>query len=804
MRMNSRCRAVVGLALVLLVAWSGQAFADPPSRVARLSYVRGDVSFQPAGESSWLEAQINRPLITGDQLYTDRDSRLELEVGAAALRLDERTTFSLLNLDDNLAQAELASGTLNLRVRRVFEGQVYEIDTPTLAFVVSEPGEYRVDIAPDGSSTMVTVFEGVGDVYGENNASYRVRSGNSYRFYDSALRDYEVLDLPRPDDFDNWTAQRNGRYDNSTSRRYVSEEVIGYQDLDDYGRWDTVASYGSVWFPTRVDIGWTPYRQGHWSWIEPWGWTWIDVNPWGFAPFHYGRWAYIGNRWGWCPGPIHVRPVYAPALVAFIGGNHWGISISSRPVGWFPLGPRDVYVPWYHGSRDYFRRVNVHNTTVINNVNITNIYNNYSNGRPIRADYAYRNNAAAVTAVSRATFVGARPVSSGRVKVDRSALARAEVVSRVGITPTAASIAGPAARSARVAKPPAAAVSRRVIARHEPPAQRAPLASRLETIERNQGRPMRTEELRRSATPAATKQPSRRVQVVGTARTTPKPLPVRTAADRRATPAARTTTPAAGAARPTTPATRTATPANRATPPASRATPRGESRTTPAATPSRSGTRELPSSRYAPRDSARPAARPATPSRSTPSRSAAPARSTERNDDARGAARSAPPSSRYAPRNTRTPATAPSRSTTPSRAVTPSRSTAPARSAAPSRSAAPAREIERSPRATPRNEPRAAPRQSAPVRRETPVRRASPVQQREPVQRTQPAPRPATSPRAPVRTARPPARSAPAQPAPRAQPQQRAQPQPRAQPQRSRAPEREERRSRDDDDRRRH
>src|SRR5690606_38738947 len=71
MRMNSRCRAVVGLALILLVAWSGQAFADPPSRVARLSYVRGDVSFQPAGESSWLEAQINRPLITGDQLYTD-------------------------------------------------------------------------------------------------------------------------------------------------------------------------------------------------------------------------------------------------------------------------------------------------------------------------------------------------------------------------------------------------------------------------------------------------------------------------------------------------------------------------------------------------------------------------------------------------------------------------------------------------------------------------------------------------------------------------------------------------------------
>src|SRR5690349_9755116 len=193
--------AVLGLALF---AVSVPAFADddPPDRVARLSFLRGDVSFQPSGDDDWVQANLNRPLGTGDKLYTDRDSRVEMEVGAATLRLDAQTSFDILNLDDNIAQTELSEGTMNLHVRRVFEGQSYEVDTPTLAFVITQPGDYRVDIAPDGSSTMVTVFNGAGDVYGENNASYSVRAGQSYRFHDSALHDYEVLDLPRGDDFD--------------------------------------------------------------------------------------------------------------------------------------------------------------------------------------------------------------------------------------------------------------------------------------------------------------------------------------------------------------------------------------------------------------------------------------------------------------------------------------------------------------------------------------------------------------------------------------------------------------------------
>jgi len=543
-----------------LSAGAARADDDPPDRVARVSFLSGSVSFQPAGDDQWAEASLNRPLGTGDKVYTDKDSRVELEIGAADIRLDQSSTFNLLNLDDNTAQIELTEGTVNLHVRRVGSGQSYEIDTPTLAFVVNQPGNYRIDIAPQGDSTMVTVFDGEGDVYGENNASYSVRAGNTYRFNDSALHDYEVLDLPRGDDFDQWCSTRNQRYERSPSRQYVSEDMIGYADLDDSGSWSTAPEYGNVWYPNTVEADWAPYRSGHWSWIDPWGWTWVDSARWGFAPFHYGRWAYIGNRWGWCPGAYRGRSIYAPALVAFVGGV--GISVGGGgPVGWFPLGPREAYVPWYHSSRNYFTNVNVRNTTFVNNTYITNVYNNYSRGRPITGvNYAYRNN---MTAVSRDAFVGARPVNAARVQINDRELRNAQVVSRVGITPTQASFAGNTVRGSRAA-PTAAVMDRRVIARTAPPVRSAPIASRIQAIERNGAQPLPASQARAIvARPGSNAAQNRgvnsRVQLVGQNNAAkPQPLPARGAApavgqrpngpnvanDRAALPGARGATPA--------------------------------------------------------------------------------------------------------------------------------------------------------------------------------------------------------------------------------------------------------------------
>lgn len=604
--MNMRPRSPLPMARALLalvlIALAGAALADPPGRVARMSYISGNASFQPGGDDRWSEAMINRPLVTGDRLYTDSDSRVELEVGTAVLRMDDRTSLSFLDVNDDIVQVELTQGTLNLQVKRLFDGQTYEVDTPTLAFVVDRPGNYRIDIAPQGDSTMVTVFEGGGSVYGQGGASYRVDDRQSYRFYDASLRDYEVLDLPRSDNFDRWCFERADRYQRSVARQYVSEEVIGYADLDGYGSWTSNASYGSVWFPTTVAVGWAPYRYGRWSWIDPWGWSWVDDAPWGFAPSHYGRWVYVGNRWGWCPGPRHLRPVYAPALVGFIGGRNWGVSISGGgPVGWFPLGPRDVYVPWYRSSRSYFTNVNVtniRNTTVINNTYITNVYNNYAAGRPSGIDYAYRRDINAVTAVPDNVFNSSGRVGSARLNLDRNNLARAEVVNRVPVLPTEASLAPRG--GARDLPQRAASFDRAVIARNTPPPAPAPFEQRKLAIERNGGQPLQTQELRQladRAPKAAKASRPERIQVVGNgaAQRAPQALPPKSAAPGRIerTPAVGANAPAPGASR----APSNVAPDRRAVAP----------ERAPAAM--QRSDRALPSSGYAPRGERAPAAK---------------------------------------------------------------------------------------------------------------------------------------------------------------------------------------------------
>jgi hypothetical protein len=466
---------------------------DPPSRVGRLSFIRGAVSFVPAGENDWVEAQVNRPLITGDKLWTDQDSRAELEIGSSAIRIDEQTSFDFLNLDDQTAQVELTQGSLNLRVRRLYDNQVYEIDTPTLAFVINRVGEFRVTVSADGQATTVSVLHGGGDAYGENDARARIDEGQSVTFNDSALRDYSTDSLPAPDAFDEFIADRDQRWDGARSRQYVSEDVIGYQDLDDNGDWSDVPEYGHVWYPTTVAVGWTPYQYGHWGWVGAYGWTWIDDAPWGFAPFHYGRWAHIGNRWGWCPGPIAVRPYYAPALVAFIGG---GVSIGiGGPVGWFPLGPRDVWIPGYRVSRGYFTNVNISNT-VFDRGAIDGYYGHYHRGDINYGEINYHNRliAGAVVAVPAAAFIGARSVHASAIAVNRATFANARVSAFAAVAPTRASLVASDRRVGRA--PPEAAFNRRIVAASKPPAPVASFATREALLKKNPGQPLNSAQLR--------------------------------------------------------------------------------------------------------------------------------------------------------------------------------------------------------------------------------------------------------------------------------------------------------------------
>jgi hypothetical protein len=291
---------VVGVAFFV---FSGAASADPPSRVARLGYTAGAVSFSPAGENDWVQATVNRPLTNGDRLWTDAGARAEVQAGGAVIRMNANTSVSVLNLDDQITQLQLTQGTLNVRVRRLAPNQVFEVDTPNLAFTLRQPGSYRIAVDPDGNATDIIVRQGQGEALGEG-AAYLVDSRQAYRFRGTDLGDYEYLDAARLDEFDRWAADRDRAFDNSVSARYVSRDVVGYQDLDANGSWRVDATYGNVWFPNRVAADWAPYRDGHWAWIDPWGWTWVDDAPWGFAVTHYGRWTNLRGTWGWVPGGV--------------------------------------------------------------------------------------------------------------------------------------------------------------------------------------------------------------------------------------------------------------------------------------------------------------------------------------------------------------------------------------------------------------------------------------------------------------------------------------------------------------------
>ncbi len=447
---------------------------DPPGRVARLDYSQGSISFRPAGEDDWVTAVPNRPMVGGDDLWADEDSRAEVHVGSAALRLGPKTGITFLALDDRSTQIRLAQGSLILRVRHLDDDDTYEVDTPNIAFTLLQPGEYRVDVSQDGSQTVTTVWHGRGRVTG-GGFSYTVLANQSATFTgDEQHIDYDLGQIPGRDDFDSWAFERDDREDHADSANYVSREMTGYEDLDEYGDWSYVAGYGPCWRPRAVVVGWAPYRYGHWVYVGRWGWTWVGDEPWGFAPFHYGRWASVNGGWFWVPGPVVVRPVWAPALVAFVGGGPGFRFSAGAGVGWFPLAPGEVYMPGYRVSRAYVNNVNITNTTV----NITKVTNVYVNRNRTVNNVTYVNQRVnnGVTVVSHDTFVNARPVAGNIMRVEPREIASAPISHMVRAEPIRASVIG-SGRPATV-RPPVSTISRPVVAVRTPQAPPRPIEQR--------------------------------------------------------------------------------------------------------------------------------------------------------------------------------------------------------------------------------------------------------------------------------------------------------------------------------------
>ncbi|MBO0912098.1 MAG: FecR domain-containing protein, partial [Acidobacteria bacterium] len=472
--------AVVATVILVLFQFNPPAWADdqdngddPPARAGRISDTEGSVSFQPGGQGDWLDAVRNRPLTVGDNLWVDKDSRAEIEIGSTSIRLGPETSITILDLGDDVTQLRLSLGSILFRVRHFDSGETFEVDTPNLAFSVNQEGEFRLDANQDGDQTVAAIFHGAAEITGAGN-SYSLREGQQGTFSGTDQLNYDVGEIAAPDSFTQWAFSRDQREDRSRSRQYVSDQMTGYDDLDDYGQWRADPEYGNVWTPTAVPVGWAPYRFGHWAYVYPWGWTWVEDEPWGFAPFHYGRWAFVRGGWCWVPGPVAVRPVYAPALVAFVGGI--SIGVGTAPVGWFPLAPREVFVPWYRTSPRYVQNVNVTNTRVTV-VQVRNVYNNYTVNRVTNVTYVNQRVSNSVTVVNHETFVNARPVSQNIVRVDQRRIASARVTPAVvnQVQPARQSVTGVARPVAY--RPPAQALRRPVVATRQPVALSRPAAA---------------------------------------------------------------------------------------------------------------------------------------------------------------------------------------------------------------------------------------------------------------------------------------------------------------------------------------
>ena len=295
---------------------------DIQQTVARISLVTGnDVSFSRGDDpENWQPADLNVPMTLGDRVWTGDDGRIELQVhGGSVVRLAGRTDLQALNLTGSMKQFSLSLGTASFQVRRLADDEVFEVDTPNTAVTFERPGDYRVDVDNDGN-TRVQVRRGRA-IAAAGGGQVALSAGDEMDIDGIDAPRYDIVAVPRPDGWDQWVAQRDQQLAQARSYTYVTADIAGVEDLDQYGRWQQIPEYGWTWSPISVEAGWAPYRAGRWIWQDPWGWTWVAAEPWGWAPYHYGRWVFYGSRWCWVPVGPPVRAVaYSPALVAFVGG----------------------------------------------------------------------------------------------------------------------------------------------------------------------------------------------------------------------------------------------------------------------------------------------------------------------------------------------------------------------------------------------------------------------------------------------------------------------------------------------------
>lgn len=463
--------AVVRRSLVFAVA-AGFAFAgtamaqspsagDPPARVGRLSYLQGTVSYHDAQADAWSPATVNTPLTAGDALWTEPNGHDELSISGTRVRMDGDSQMDVLALDDSQTRLQLDQGRLDIKTFALETSQPYQIVTPRGIAALKDQGDYYVHAGTTADPTVMGVRSGAAEFQAPNGQTIALKGGEEAQVTGDGdsiqIRKIETAPPAMP----TYWAQRDQQI-NYAPVQYLGADVTGYEDLGAYGTWSNDPDYGQVWAPQAVAADWTPYSTGYWSYVEPYGWSWVDSAPWGFAPYHYGRWAHRDNHWFWVPPEHHEHAVYAPALVAFVGGTELGAALGAqhRPVGWFPLGPREAYVPPYTADRHYYQRINA-------NARVPEAALNDRWQRAERHEALTTNehneamaNRRFATVVSADDFARSRPVQQARLHVAADKIAAAPVAAVAAPPAPTMALAAQAAKPGQPAQPQAQVLAR--------------------------------------------------------------------------------------------------------------------------------------------------------------------------------------------------------------------------------------------------------------------------------------------------------------------------------------------------------
>ncbi len=454
---------LLGLTLCSPFAGANEEVREAGPTPPRLSLAEGEVSFWRAGAEDWVSARVNTPLAPGDALYTGDRANLELQIGNRAfVRADEMTQIELTSLEPDYLQFKVTAGHASFDLRTLPSGHTIEVNTPNAAFTIEQTGYYVVDVDED-TTHFITRRGGRAMVTPADGQTQAIAPTEELVVRGQEQPTIEVYAAPELDAWDHWNYDRSDQLSESLSSRYLPAGVYGADDLDHYGYWRVVPSYGPVWVPEELPRGWAPYSTGSWVLDPYYGWTWIDEAPWGWAPFHYGRWVFIDGYWAWAPGPVVVRPVYAPALVAFFGSGP-RVSVS---VGWVALGWGEPLFPWWGstgfvgvawwggwGGPRVVNNVVINRTTVVNVTNIT-----FRNTRVINS------------------VVTVRPDQFGRGRIRPRLVAFSElrgiapIRGALPVKPVPASLTAGAPRGLR---PPEVLLSRRVVATRPPHEARLP------------------------------------------------------------------------------------------------------------------------------------------------------------------------------------------------------------------------------------------------------------------------------------------------------------------------------------------